>query len=50
VGKRPKDLNSVLFLIGVQELGTREEGVQQGGKAGFDAYWNMPSAESIRIL
>ena len=40
LGKRPKDLNAVLFLIGIQELGkgvqefTKEEG-RKGQTAGF---------------
>ncbi len=43
IGKKPKDLNAVLFLIGVQELG-EEATFQQRGKTGLDAHRHLQSS------
>ena len=40
LGKKPKDLNAILFLICVHEL----------GKGGFNAYRHLQSAKSCRLL
>ncbi len=50
IGKRPKDLNSVVFLIGVQELGQGKRVFQQRRKTGSYAHWHLQTVELLRLL
>ena len=48
--KELPDLNAVLYLIGIQELGRAQEKIYQRGKAGFDAHCNLPSLVRRRLF
>ena len=45
LGKRPKDLNGVLFLIGVQELGRGSAHFSKEEKQAADIYLNVTSIQ-----